>query len=170
MIAHIAEVKNHGLHSKRDWSYDIPSQIMTKIENNLPSRCQNIFTAWSSVPNEHTNIAPLTSWLLKEESMVKRWNEDDNIARDAALLAKDMALSSNSRISTTKFSKKVSMDHEEGRVVFPQSMNVKVKNKVTEANLDTLRSSAEREFEEALSKRKTIAIKKYNSSLATYQR
>jgi hypothetical protein len=38
MMAHIAELKNHGLHSKRDWSYDIPSQIMTKIENTLSSR------------------------------------------------------------------------------------------------------------------------------------
>lgn len=95
-MAHIAEVKTHGLHSKQDWIYDIPSQIMTKIENTLPSRCRNILTAWGSVPNEHTNIAPLTSWLLKEESMVERWNEDDKIARDAALLAKHMTTSSNS--------------------------------------------------------------------------
>jgi hypothetical protein len=78
--------------------------------------------------------------------MVERWNEDDNIARDAALLAKHMATSSNSRISTAKFSKKLVEDHEEGRVVLPQSMNGKEKNKVIEANLATLQSSAEREF------------------------
>lgn len=62
-------------------------QIMTKILCTLPPSYRGFTTAWDSVPAAEKTIALLTSRLLKEETMAKRWTRGQRDAQDAAFFA-----------------------------------------------------------------------------------
>lgn len=62
-------------------------QIMTKIICTLPPSYRSFTTAWDSVPAAEKTIALLTSRLLKEETMAKRWSKGQPDANDTAFFA-----------------------------------------------------------------------------------
>ena len=66
-----------------------PIQVMTKIICTLPPSFRNFSTSWDSVPVGDNNIALLTSRLLKEEAMNKRWTAGAPDATDAAFFARN---------------------------------------------------------------------------------
>lgn len=51
--------------------------IMRKIICTLPPSYRSFITAWDSVPAEERTLTLLTSRLLKEESMIKRWTKGE---------------------------------------------------------------------------------------------
>ena len=61
--------------------------IMTKIICTLPPSYRSFITAWDSVPFDERTMALLTSRLLKEESMAKRWSTGQPDSQDAAFFA-----------------------------------------------------------------------------------
>lgn len=61
--------------------------IMTKIICTLPPSYRSFVTAWDSVPFADRTMALLTSRLLKEEEMAKRWNAGQPDPQDAAFFA-----------------------------------------------------------------------------------
>jgi len=61
--------------------------IMTKIICTLPPSYRSFVTAWDSVPFADRTMALLTSRLLKEEEMAKRWNTGQPDPQDAAFFA-----------------------------------------------------------------------------------
>lgn len=88
IIAHITEIETMASALNDIGATTSSIQTITKIVTTLPPTYRNFITTWGSVPNADKTIALLTSRLLKEESMMKRWNEEENTTRDAALLAK----------------------------------------------------------------------------------
>jgi hypothetical protein len=81
-MPHITEIETMAIHLHAVGPPVTP-QIMTKIICTLPPSYRSFTTAWDSVPaNEKTNIPLLTSRLLKEETMAKRFNrgEQDSLA------------------------------------------------------------------------------------------
>lgn len=87
ILAHITEIETMASALNDIGATTSPMQIKTKIVTTLLPSYRNFITAWGSVPNADKKIALLTSRLLKEESMLKRWNGEENIAKNAALLA-----------------------------------------------------------------------------------
>ena len=64
-------------------------QVMSKIICTLPPSFRNFTTSWDSVPAGNKNRALLTSRLLKEEAMNKRWTAGVQDATDAAFFARN---------------------------------------------------------------------------------
>lgn len=95
ILAHITEIETMASALNDIGATTSPMQIMTKIVTTLLPSYRNFITAWGSVPNADKKIALLTSRLLKEESMLKRWNGEENIAKNAALLAQHPSPSSS---------------------------------------------------------------------------
>lgn len=60
--------------------------IMTKIICTLPPSYRSFFTAWDSIPFDQRTMSLLSSHLLKEEVMAKRWSTGQPDSQDAAYL------------------------------------------------------------------------------------
>lgn len=85
--------------------------MMTKIICTLPPSYRSFITAWDSVPFEQRTMALLTSRLLKEEAMEKRWNTGQPDALDAAYFAHHYPSHSSSSYNLTHHHQ----DHGQGR-------------------------------------------------------
>ncbi|EFX64127.1 hypothetical protein DAPPUDRAFT_266998 [Daphnia pulex] len=60
------------------------SEIKTKIISSIPSRYRGFMSARDSVPISDQTINSLTSRLLKEDSLAKKWKREKMDHQDAA--------------------------------------------------------------------------------------
>lgn len=87
IMAHITEIETMAT-QLTDTGAEIDAiSIMTKIICTLPPSYRSFVTAWDSVPFADRTMALLTSRLLKEEEMAKRWNTGKPDSQDAAFFA-----------------------------------------------------------------------------------
>ena len=75
VMAHITEIETMATGLEDVGAPVTAIQIMTKIICTLPPSYRSFTTAWDSVPATEKTIALLTSRLLKEEAMAKRWSK-----------------------------------------------------------------------------------------------
>ncbi len=87
IMTHITEVETMASQLSDVEAPASDIQIMTKILCTLPPSYRAFTTAWDSVPATEKTIALLTSRLLKEETMAKRWTRGQRDAQDAAFFA-----------------------------------------------------------------------------------
>jgi hypothetical protein len=73
-MSHITEIETMAIQLNDVGAPVTDLQIMTKIICTLPPSYRSFTTAWDSVPANEKTIALLTSRLLKEETMAKRFN------------------------------------------------------------------------------------------------
>ncbi len=87
IMAHITEVETMASMLSDVEAPVSEIQIMTKILCTMPPSYRSFTTAWDSVPAHEKTIALLTSRLLKEETMAKRWTRGQKDTNDAAFFA-----------------------------------------------------------------------------------
>jgi len=95
IMAHITEVETMASMLS---DVDAPVsdlQIMTKIICTLPPSYRSFTTACDSVPAAERTIALLTSRLLKEETMAKRWTRGKQDTNDAAFFAQNFPMTTS---------------------------------------------------------------------------
>jgi hypothetical protein len=101
IMSHITEIETMAIQLQDVGAPVTPLQIMTKIICTLPPSYRSFTTAWDSVPANEKTIALLTSRLLKEETMAKRFNRGQQDLHDAAFFPTNSSLApSESRLST----------------------------------------------------------------------
>jgi hypothetical protein len=87
IMSHVTEVETMAT-ELADVGAPVDSiSIMTKIICTLPPSYRSFITAWDSVPFGERTMALLTSRLLKEEAMAKRWSTGQPDSQDAAYFA-----------------------------------------------------------------------------------
>lgn len=89
MLSHITEIETMAAQLNDVGAPITPVQLITKIICTLPPSYRSFTTAWDSVPANEKTIALLTSRLLKEEAMAKRWNNGNPDVNDAAFFAQN---------------------------------------------------------------------------------
>ena len=87
VMAHITEIETMATQLTDIGATIDAISIMTKIICTLPPSYRSFVTAWDSVPFADRTMALLTSRLLKEEEMAKRWNTGTPDSQDAAFFA-----------------------------------------------------------------------------------
>lgn len=87
VMSHITEIETMAIQLQDVGAPVSPLQIMTKIICTLPPSYRSFTTAWDSVPAKEKTFALLTSRLLKEETMAKRFNRGQQDSLDAAFFA-----------------------------------------------------------------------------------
>ena len=87
IMTHITEIEMMAMQLEDVGAPVTPLQIMTKIICTLPPSYRSFTTSWDSVPAADKTLALLTSRLLKEEAMARRWNRGQQHADDAAFFA-----------------------------------------------------------------------------------
>lgn len=87
ILSHITEIETMASQLHDVGAPVTAIQIMTKIICTLPPSYRSFTTAWDSVPAAEKTIALLTSRLLKEETMAKRWSRGQPDASDATFFA-----------------------------------------------------------------------------------
>ena len=87
IMSHITEIETMAIQLNDVGAPVTDLQIMTKIICTLPPSYRSFTTAWDSVPANEKTIALLTSRLLKEETMAKRFNRGQQDSLDAAFFA-----------------------------------------------------------------------------------
>lgn len=86
-MSHITEIETMAIQLQDVGAPVSPLQIMTKIICTLPPSYRSFTTAWDSVPAKEKTFALLTSRLLKEETMAKRFNRGQQDSLDATFFA-----------------------------------------------------------------------------------
>jgi glutamine synthetase type III len=95
IMAHITEVETMASMLSDVEAPVSDLQIMTKIICTLPPSYRSFTTAWDSVPAAERTIALLTSRLLKEETMAKRWTRGQQDTNDAAFFAHNFPMTTS---------------------------------------------------------------------------
>ena len=102
MLSHITEIETMAAQLNDVGAPVTPVQLITKIICTLPPSYRSFTTAWDSVPASEKTIALLTSRLLKEEAMAKRWNNGNQDLDDAAFFAQNYSHHSASGFQPTR--------------------------------------------------------------------
>jgi hypothetical protein len=100
IITHITEIETMASQLQYVEAPVSEIQIMTKVICTLPPSYRSFTTAWDSVPAAEKTIALLTSRLLKEETMTKRWSKGKLDANDTAFFAHNFPSHSRPNSST----------------------------------------------------------------------
>lgn len=87
IISHITEIETVAAQLSDVLVPLTPVQVMTKIICTLPPSYRSFTITWDSVPASERTIGLLTSRLLKEETMARRWNGGRLDAADTAFFA-----------------------------------------------------------------------------------
>ena len=72
-MADITAIETMATHLNDAGATMDPIQVMTKVVCTLPRTFENFLSVWDNVPANEKTMQLLTSRLLREESVKKRW-------------------------------------------------------------------------------------------------
>lgn len=78
-MAHITAIETMATHLNDAGATMDPIQVMTKVVCTLPPTFENFLSVWDNVPANEKIMQLLTSRLLREESVKKRWSSEDTV-------------------------------------------------------------------------------------------